>query len=114
MNYGRFVWTGIFISRTLSRNSKFNGGSSFSNEDRQIRLEVKDKLGMFDQMWGPHHIDLFANRHNTQLTRYYSWTRAEAVNAFHQNWAHMNLWYKFIITDNVTIGALFIGSVRIW
>ncbi|PKY33801.1 hypothetical protein RhiirB3_453017 [Rhizophagus irregularis] len=31
-------------SRTHPRNSEFNGGSSFSNEDRQIRLEVEDQL----------------------------------------------------------------------
>ncbi|PKK58931.1 hypothetical protein RhiirC2_795559 [Rhizophagus irregularis] len=31
-------------SRTHPRNSEFNGGSSFSNEDRQIRLEVENQL----------------------------------------------------------------------
>src|SRR6185437_7218412 len=46
-------------------------------------------------IWGPFQIDLFANRTNTQLPRFYSWTPdpfAEATDAFLQSWNKQNLW----------------------
>src|SRR6185437_1507336 len=39
---------------------------------------------IIDKIWGPHHLDLFASHHNSQLHRYFSWTPdpgAEAINA---------------------------------
>ncbi|RGB25370.1 hypothetical protein C1646_771825 [Rhizophagus diaphanus] len=37
----------LLKSRTHHRNSEFNGRSSFSNEDRQIRLKVENQLVLF-------------------------------------------------------------------
>jgi hypothetical protein len=50
---------------------------------------------LINQLWGPFHIDLFADRTNTQLPRFYSWAPdpfAEATDAFLQSWKRMNLW----------------------
>src|ERR1051325_9985310 len=48
-----------------------------------------------NKLWGPFQVDLFANRSNTQLPRYFSWIPdpyAEAVNAFLQPWNRVRLW----------------------
>src|SRR5256886_8636077 len=50
---------------------------------------------IIDRIWGPHHLDLFASHHNSQLHRYFSWTPdpgVKVINAFHQTWSKMNLW----------------------
>jgi len=74
-----------------------------SMADRASRLK-KDRhdwklcpkiFSYLEWIWGPHQIDIFASRHNTQLRRYYSWMpdpEAEATDAFHQNWSGINIW----------------------
>ena len=56
------------------------------------------------KVWGPHNVDLFAARHNTQLPRYFSFKpdpEAEAVDALAQCWSDLRayafphlLWYR--------------------
>ena len=48
-----------------------------------------------NRLWGPFQIDLFANRTNSQLPRFYSWTPdpfAEATDTFLQQWNKKNFW----------------------
>src|SRR5256885_4742132 len=50
---------------------------------------------LINKIWGPFQIDLFANRLNSQLPRYHSWTPdpfAEATNALLQPWSKKKLW----------------------
>ena len=57
------------------------------------QLEIKTKIFQGDR--GPHHMDMFARKDNTQLPRFYSWKpepEAEGVDAFQQSWKNIRGW----------------------
>ena len=48
-----------------------------------------------DRIWGPHEVDLFATKENTQREKEFSWGRDPeplGVNAFHQEWKTFHRW----------------------
>src|SRR5207248_6405223 len=63
--------------------------------DRHDWMLNRDIFKILDRIWGPHHIDLFANQTNTQTHRYYSWRLdpfAEKPDAFLQCWSKIRFW----------------------
>jgi hypothetical protein len=52
-------------------------------------------FNLFNKIWGPHQVDLFASRHNTQIPMFFSWMpdpEALATDAFLQQWSRLNSW----------------------
>src|SRR5260370_39777769 len=73
------IWE-FCLDRGIFLKAEWIPGSEMGNTDRLSRIrntpsEWKLKTSIFNEiekMWGPHNIDLFAAKENTQLTRYYS------------------------------------------
>src|ERR1043165_6149110 len=71
----------LCLDRNVRLRAKHVLGIMNSTADRASRLK-KDRhdwklcskiFNYLERIWGPHQIDIFASRHNTQLRRYYSW-----------------------------------------
>lgn len=62
-----------------------------SNEKENTEWKLNEKIfKKLVNIWGKPEIDMFASRHNNQLSKYVSWKpdpMAQAVDAFCQNWA---------------------------
>ena len=82
--------TGITISTSYVP-SQFNPADPPS---RQLRTQLEWSIApecfqQIDQLWGPHHIDLFATRKNNKTPQFMSWKfdpMAVAQNALLQDW----------------------------
>jgi ribonuclease HI len=93
----------LCLNRNIHLKADHVPGVMNSIADRASRME-KDRFdwklhpeifNALNKIWGPHQIDLFASRHNTQLQRFYAWTpdpEAEAIDAFQQKWSKLNTW----------------------
>lgn len=95
-NMTRNIWL-FAIQRTLWLTAEHIPGECNQQADRESRkfnidTEWKLKRSVFLQItdiFGRPDIDLFANRINSQLERYYSWRpdpSAQAIDAFRQSW----------------------------
>jgi ribonuclease HI len=68
--------------------------SRLTHDRHDWQLEPKT-FHQLNHLWGPFQIDLFANRTNNQLPKFYSWIPdpfATATDALRQNWRKQNLW----------------------
>lgn len=87
------------VSRRISLHAEHIPGVMNLVADAESRKRLEPSDWMLDQevfhtlhrVWGPFDIDLFAARHNTQLSRYFSFKPdpgAEAVDALAQTWTN--------------------------
>src|SRR3989440_9537919 len=63
-----------YKSRTRTWCNEHNSRSSFEDKKDCHDWKLCPKtFQIIDRIWGPHHLDLFASHHNSQLHRYFSW-----------------------------------------
>ena len=75
-----------YLPGRLNIQADWESRNSSDPSDWQLGISLFKSI---NQRWGPLQIDLFANRHNSQLKRYISWKPdpyAEAVDAFQLSW----------------------------
>jgi hypothetical protein len=62
---------------------------SHSIQDRSDWMLNRALFQRLNQIWGPHSVDLFATRLNSQVSRFFSWhpePGAEGIDSFQQKW----------------------------
>jgi hypothetical protein len=96
------IWN-LCLERTLKIQAEHIPGIQNVIADQASRMKTDRHDWMLNptifqklnRIWGPFQVDLFANRVNSQLPKFYSWIPdpyAEATDALLQNWSNMKLW----------------------
>jgi len=99
MDLARQIWTHCLQTGMRIMTSFIKSEDNPADRpSRALWLQTEWTLGptlfhQIDQMWGPHTVDLFASRNNTQLPRFISWKpdpQAVATNALTVPWTQEN------------------------